>query len=328
MAYPHSMRVRASLLVAVMAVALPGCLAGRFAVEVSDRLAQEPEAGSIPEIDVFVTAYGRDSISVYLDGPDSDRRAIAEGIVALLGFPARIAHQDDLYPDTDTIELDGRLIRREGDDWVMDFDGSGMLPILRDAGYSEAILVLCTPPVETRLSADKAPDLGELDVVCDLGGRGWTFSTTEEPLRFRVTLVPEPAHYLAYAAGVLLATVLLGALAWFLGDKLRGGPFQRRSAASVAIGLVGGGSAAFGLGVLAAGIGGAAGPADNLALARDLGVGGYAGSILFPALIATAPGIIFAIKLVRRRADDPEEPTQMMPVPPPGPPGAPPLPWS
>jgi hypothetical protein len=324
------MRFRASIAFVGIALALPACLAGRFATEASDRLAQPPEAGVIPEIDLMVTARSADACAVFLDGYDSDRRAIAERTAAALGFPGRIAHEDDFSPDTDTIRLGGRLIEREDDErWVMDFDASEILPILRDAGYDEAILVLCTPPVETRLRASRPADLGDLDVVCDLGGRGWTFFTTDEPLRFRATFVPEPADYLGYAAGVLLATVLFGALAWFLGDKLRSGPFRRRSAASVAIGLIGGGFAAFGLGALTAGVGAAAGPAANLVLARDLGAGGYASSVLFPSLIATAPGIIFATKLLRRGThDDDDRIAPMMPVPPPGPPGAPPLPWS
>jgi hypothetical protein len=41
-------------------------------------------------------------------------------------------------------------------------------------------------------------------------------------------LSPDDGKYLAYAAGVLLGVVLLSALAWFIGTKLREGPFRRR----------------------------------------------------------------------------------------------------
>ena len=313
-------------------VLLPACLSGLFALDAGSRLDQAAEPTDLPEIDLWINASGDDTIEVYLDGPASDRRRIAEGVAAWLGFPGAIAHEHDVYPDTSTVSLGSRLIEPGADDeWMLDLDTTGLARVLVTTGHSEGSLVICTPVVETRIRATEPPDIDVLDTVCGLSGEGWTIRTFEtgQP-RIRITLLPDPAYYLAYAAGVLLGTVLLGAFAWWLATKLRSGPFQNRSAASVAIGLVAGGIAAIGLAGATAGAGALAGPADNLALTRNLAVGGYASSLLFPALVASAPGILFATMLVRRRPDEEDDGAigrGIAPPAPPGPPGPPPLPW-
>ncbi|MGH2784982.1 MAG: hypothetical protein ACRDJ1_06955, partial [Actinomycetota bacterium] len=265
----------------------------------------------------------------YLQGASSDRRQIAEATAAWLGFPGRIAHEDEFFPDTATVDLGKRLIEPgDGDEWVLDLDTSRLMSLVRGAGYGEAVLTVCTPAVETRLRASRPPDIDLLDTVCDLEGFGWTLLAADEPLRIRATLIPEPADYLAYAAGTLLGSILLGALAWWIGDRLRRGPFRRRSGASVAIGLIGGGFAAIGSAALTAAIGATAGPADNLALSRDLTLGGFVQSVLYPALIAAAPGIIFTLMLVRRRPWAEEDAPPPMSMSTPGSAGPPPLPWT
>lgn len=326
--------VRMLLAVAVL-ILFPACLAGRFALEAGKRLNQAGEPTGRPEIDLWINGPGNDTIDVFLDGPASDRRQIAEGVAAWLGFPRAIAHEHDLYPDTSTIEINGRLIEPGADDeWVLDIDATGLARVLVATGYDAGALVICTPTVETRIRASEPPDLDLIGSVCERSGRGWTIRTLEtgQP-RIRITLLPDTAYYLAYAAGVLLGTVLLVAFAWWLVTKLRNGPFKHRSAASVAIGLIAGGIAGIGLASATAAAGALVGPADNLALARNLAVGGYAASLLFPALIASAPGIVFATMLIRRRpADDGGaiRPGVAPPAPPgpPRPPGPPPLPWS
>ena len=313
-------------------VALPSCLPGLFALDEGSRLDQAAPPAGRPEVDLWVNASGEDTIDVFLDGRSSDRRRIAEGVAAWLGFPGVIAREHDIYPDPSRVEIDGRLIEPGADDeWMLDLDTTGLARVLVTTGYREGALVICTPTVETRIRASEPPDIDLLDTVCELSGRGWTIRTFEtgQP-RIRVTLLPDTAYYLAYAAGVLLGTVLLGAFAWWLATKLRSGPFQRRSAASVAIGLIAGSIAAIGLTAATATSGAIAGPADNLALARDLAVGGYASSLLFPALIASAPGIIFATMLVRRRPSDVDDGVIAPGIVPPAPPGSaapPPLPW-
>ena len=316
-----------------MLVILPGCIAGRVALEAGNRMDQAAEPTDVPEIDLWINASGDDTIDVFLDGPSSDRRRIAEGVAAWLGFPRAIAHEHDFYPDTSTVQVDGHLIEPGADDeWVLDLDATGLARVLVTTGHREGSLVICTPVVETRIRASVPPDLDASDTVCELSGRGWTISTFEtgQP-RIRITLLPDPVYYLAYAAGVLLGTVLLGAFAWWLATKLRNGPFRRRSAASVAIGLIAGSIAAIGLAAATAVAGALAGPADNLALARNFAAGGYASSLLFPALVASAPGILFATMLVRRRPsenhDDGVIGPGIGPPAPPGPPGPPPLPW-
>ena len=308
------------------------CLPGLLALDGDARLGQVEEPTDLPEIDLWINAAGEDTIEVYLNGRSSDRRRIAEGVAAWLGFPGAIAHEHDLYPDTSTVQLDGRLIEPGAEnEWVLDLDTTGLARVLVTTGYEGATLSICTPVVETRVSASEPPDLDTFDTVCELIGRGWTIPTFETgPLTIRITLLPEPAYYLAYAAGVLLGTVLFGAFAWWLATKLRSGPFPRRSGASVAIGLIAGGFATIGLAAVTAGTGALAGPADNLALARDLAVGGYASSLLFPALVASAPGILFATMLVRRRPADEDDAMGpgLAPTAPPGSPAPPPLPWN
>jgi hypothetical protein len=321
------------LLPALFALAiLPGCLAARFAVEFSDRFAQFLEEGDAPEIDLHIRGPGDDSIEVYSEGSPTDRRRIAEGVAAWLGFPNALAYENEFYPDTTTVDLDTRLVEPgSGDEWILDIEGAGLMRVLMATGFDSAVLSVCTPHVETRVRSSRPPDFGFDETFCESDGRGWVILTSDiEPLTARVTLLPDAVYYLAYGAGVLLAMVVIGALAWWLGDKLRRGPFRSRSAAAVAIGLIGGSFAAIGLGVVAAGIGAGAGPADNLALARDLTIGGFVSSILFPALIASAPGIVFALMLVRKRPWPDEVVLPIgpgAPPQPPGPPAPPPLPW-
>jgi hypothetical protein len=312
--------------------AMPACFAGEVALDVASRVEGTNEAIDGPEIDVYVRSHGGDAIDVFLEDSASDRRAIAEGVAAWLGFPGRIAHEHPFFPDTSTIELDERLIEpASGDEWMLDLDTAGLTVLLRTTGYTEAALVLCTPAVETRLRASRPPDLEFSARVCDTNVRGWALFTSDAPLRVRATFVPEPAHYLAYAAAVLLGTILFGALAWWIGDRLRRGPFRRRSGASVAIGLIGGGFALAGLAVVTGVVGALAGPADNLALSRDFTFEGFVSAVLWPALLAAGPGVIFATQLIRRRPWADDAPLSSTPPGAPGWGGRPPppsLPWS
>jgi hypothetical protein len=130
---------------------------------------------------------------------------------------------------------------------------------------------------------------------------------------------------------VVLGTVVLGGVSWFVGDRLRRGPFRRRNAVSVAIGLIAGGFLAVAAMGSTIGIGVGLGPADNLALAKDLPQGAYGGSVAGPAVLALIPGVLLAILLVRKRpwpAEPVPEEWRPWPVPPPpgSTPGAPPPP--
>lgn len=311
---------------------LPACWAGEVALEAGAFSQQDGGTIDGPAIDVYIRSHGGDAIEVFLEGSASDRRQIAEGVAGWLGFPGRIAHEHPFFEETSTVDIGERLIEPGPDDaWLLDVDTSRLTVLLRTMGYNQAGLLFCTPAVETRISASRPPDL-EYDVPpCDAGSNGWVLFTDEEPLRLRMTFLPEPADYLAFAAAVLLGVLIFGALAWWLADRLRRGPFRRRSGASVAIGLIGGAFATVGLAAVTAGVGALAGPADNLALARDLDAGGYASAVLWPALLATAPGIIFGTLLIRRRPwKDDEEPMSTISPGAPGIPGPPPpgLPWA
>ena len=321
---------RMSWALVALACVLPACVAGEVALDAAATQEDTAEPIHGPQITIFVRSHGGDAVEVYLEGSASDRRAIAEGVAAWLGFQDRIAHEHPFFEDVSTVDIGERIIEAGSDDeWVLVVNTSRLNVLLRSIGYREAALVFCTPAVETQLGASRPADLRYEIPPCDAGNHGWALLTSESPLSVRMTFLPEPADYLAYAAAVLLGVLLSGTLSWWIGDRLRRGPFRRRSAASVAIGLIGGAFATIGLAVVTGVAGALAGPADNLALARDLTASGYASSVLWPALIATAPGIIFATLLARRRPwADEEEPVAPTPPGVPGSPAPPRLPWS
>jgi len=295
------------------------------------QLTQAPNS-NLPEIDVILNAAGGDAVSVFLEGSASARFRIAEAAAEWLGAVGAPASADAYDPDVATVQLDRRLVTRSGDAWTLTLETSTMQSAVENEGFEGFDLFVCHPAVETRIDASRRPDYpGDVDVCY----RGYGWAVVGEPLRASVRMLPDTADYLRYLAGVVLGVVLLSALAWFIGDRLRRGPFRRRSPAPVAIGLLAGSMVAVvGFGA-AVGVGAGAGPADNLALAKDLGVGPLAAAVGLPGLAGVIPGVIFAILLVRKRpwADEPPaEEWRPWPVPPPpGPPGAeppPPLPWS
>jgi hypothetical protein len=280
-----------------------------------------------PEIDITLNAAGGDAISVYLPDAASRRFRIAEETAGTFGIASPVAEQDVFEPDTATVQLESRLVTRGGDDWNLSFDTTRISSIVHGQGYEGYYLFLCHPAVKARVDASVPQDITGVDSYCFHGG-GWTI--VDEEVEIRLTLLPEISRYLAYLAGVILGVVLLGGIALLVGDKLRRGPFRRRNAGAVALGLIVGIIVAgVGLGA-AASAGAGAGPADNLALAKDLGVGLYALSVALPTLFGAIPGIIFAVLLVRKRPwrDDPEpEAFRGWPAPPPpGGPGSPPPP--
>jgi hypothetical protein len=141
--------------------------------------------------------------------------------------------------------------------------------------------------------------------------------------------------YLIFVAAVLLGVLVLSALAWLVGSRLREGPFRRRNAGAVALGLVVGTFVIAGVSVAIGTTAADLGPSDNLALAKDLGVGLTALSAGIPALVGVIPGVLFMVLLVKRRPwpDEPSHREAMpwpAPPPPPSEPGTtppPPLPF-
>ena len=281
-----------------------------------------------PEIDLNINASGADSIDVYFDGPRSTRFNIAQEAAHWLGATQTPVTDSDFEPDVATVQLDTRLIRRSGDVWVASFDTALLHEGVEAHGYDTVFLFVCHPAVRTIVRTSRQPDFAPQDTYC-IHGVG--FVVDSEAVQISMTLLPKTADYLGYVGGVILGVVLLAALAWFVGDKLRRTVFRRRSPAAVVIGMGAALFAGSGAVIATAVLGAVAGPADNLALAKDLGAPAYAGSIAGPSLLGLLPAIIFAVLMVKRRPwrDDPID-TTPRPWPAPPPPGStggpPPLP--
>ena len=325
------MRIALRIAPAILVLAtLPACFqAGSGLAGLREAPFSEP-APAEPEIDIWLNGAGGDSIDVWYGGPSSERFEIAEGVAAWLGAPNAIARESDYLQDTATAQVTGHFAQERGDVWEFRVNTKGLREAIAASGVGAATLVICYPLVDASVASSVPPDLGFDEIVCDFDGRGWHIAASGEDFDIGVTLRPDPAVYLTYAASVLLAVVLLGALAWWLGDTLRRGPFRQRNAVSVVIGLVAGGFTIVLGGAFAATAGIASGAGDNLALARHLTSGGLAMVVAFPALIATAPGIVFGTLLVRRRPwADEDEPARPVPhgPPPDGGVAPPPLPW-
>lgn len=311
-----------------LAALLPGCFVlGRDLPTAQDT--QNVPAPSVPEVDLWLNGSGGDAIDVWWNAWAPERLEVAEGVARWLGVANPIALDNELLSDTASVQLDRRLATMHGSDWVFDVETTGLASVLEGAKQPVATLVICTPKVDPSFVGGREPDLAFDEVSCDFDGRGWNVAASDSPLAIRVTMRPDAGDYLTFAAAVLLGVVLLGALAWWVGDRLRRGPFRRRNGASVAIGLIAGVFSAFALAGAVVSAASFSGAADNLALARDMTLGGEVSSVAFPALIAAVPGIVFATLLIRqRRWSDEREPG----IPPPGTDhtasvAPPPLPW-
>lgn len=274
----------------------------------------------LPAVSIVINAAGGDAVDVYSEGSEGTRITMAEDAAEWLGADLAIAEPHLFFDDVATAQLDQRLVTRQGNAWVLRFNTEALLPIVHDAGYEGANLFICHPSVETRVDSSRAPDFDAAYAGC-LNGVGWEV-LDERPVTVSLSMLPEVTDYLIFVAATLLSILLLTALAWVLGNRLREGPYRRRNAGAVALGIV---SGLFAIGVLAAATGiiaAEAGPSDNLALARNLGVGPVALSAGIPALVGAVPGLLFMVLLVKQRPW-PEDPlprgTMPWPAPPPPP---------
>jgi hypothetical protein len=295
----------------------------------SDVSQQQPEG---PDIEIIINASGGDAVKVYYEGSASDRFKIAEGAAAWLGAPGYPATDDIYETDTAVVQLNRRLVTRAGDAWTLQLDTRTLQDTFPDETMDVFGLFVCHPIVEVRVEGSRQPDFFDEDAssYC-YHGDGWLVDR-DLPVAATFTLLPDAADYLRYAAGLALGIVVLFGLAWFVGDRLRRGPFRRRNAVAVAIGLIAGGFVSFGALGVAVAVGAGLGPADNLALAEDLSAAATAGLVAAPALVALIPGMVFATLLVRRRpwregaTSEELRPWAWPPPPPPGGPGATPPP--
>ena len=277
----------------------------------------------LPDVTITLNAAGDDAIDVYTEGTEDKRIYIAEAVGDRLGEEYSFAIPDYLDENVASVQLDRRLLQPRGDSWSFAFDTAAIQQAVAYGGYDSFNLIVCHPAVATEISATRPPDFD----AC-FNGAGWVVDATA--INISVEARPEVTHYLGFVAGVFLGVVLLGALAWVIGTRLRTGPFRRRTPGAVALGLIAGGIVIVGV---ASTIGFASadlGPSDNLALAEDLRVGLYALSAGAPALIGGIPGLIFMVLLVKKRPwpDEPAAEARPWPAPPPptGPPSAPPPP--
>jgi len=317
-------RVALTALVAALLLSLQGCV---FFIPNSIRAFNElrkiqdqalPGVPAGPEIDIVLAASGGDAIDVFFPRAGRQERfLIAVAAAEWLRVGDALPVQNEFDPDVVTVQLDRRLPSRVGAHLVLTLETGTLQRMMRRQGYTGFHLFVCHPAVETRYRASRAHDYPEGAGYCFHGG-GWRVS--DDGLQVSVTMLPDTVDYLRFLAGVVLGIVLFGSLAWFVGDKLRRGPFRHRGPGAVALGLIAGaGASVAGLGATV-GVAAAAGPADNLALAKDLGVGMYALSVALPGLAAMIPGVVFATLLMRKRpwpAEEPPEIYRSWPAPPP-----------
>ncbi len=324
-------RCRILLLIGALVLVLPSCGFPFFfptenPVSTYKNFRSLVESGGVnedlPAVSIVLNAAGGDAVEVYTEAAEGTRITIAEDAAEWLGVDFVIAEPDLLDDNVATAQLEQRLVKRQGDEWVMSFDTDGLLPIVHDAGYEGANLIICHPNVDARFTSSRPPDFDAADVGC-FGGRGWEV-LDEEPVTVSLRLLPEVNDYLIFVAAVLLGLLVLSAIAWLVGSRLREGPFRRRNAGAVALGLVVGAFVIAGVSITTGTSAADLGPSDNLAMAKDLGVGLYALSAAIPALVATIPGLLFVMLLARRRPW-PDEPPRREAMPWPAPP-PPPLP--
>lgn len=334
---PPARRVaRAALALAGLTLATSCLFSGPDTFRAIDRSSTDrtPNIGpAFLDVTLVITASGGDAVDVSFPGSIVTRRRIAEIVASWLELGSPQIEENDLVEDVTTIRdrSSKRLIRKARSGWSLTLDTQPLQQGLRLEGESGFNLEICHPAVAATLHATRAPDydaLGSSNLSC-VDGFGWSIRTDDPTFRVTVLLLPKTSFYVAYVAGSIVGMALLSAAAWSLGRRLRRGPFRRRNAAAVAIGLVAGGMAAAGFAFAVAMSGALFGPADNLALAKDLGVGMYVAFVALPGLFGTIPGIVFATLLVFRRPWPDEE---MGDAPRPWgasspPPAPPPLPW-
>ncbi len=305
-----------------LGVLVPSCLfvPGNNPVDAyrsARRLAEFDEVDPrIPHITIVLHAFREDAIDVYSPGSEEEQIFIAEAAAASFGESFPVAEPNFFEDNRADVQLGHRLLKREGDLYTLTVPTQGLQAAVESREYSGFDLLICPPNAEAVFLASRPPDFE----AC-INGRAWEVG--DERLTVTVTVRPRTAHYLIFVASVILGLVLLGALAWFVGSRLREGPFRNRTSSAVALGLI--------VGVLAGGgvawsIASAAmqlGPSDNIALSKDLGVGLYALSAALPALAGAIPGLIFLILLVKRRPWPDQLRPELPAFPPPPPPGGP-----
>jgi hypothetical protein len=285
----------------------------------------------VPVVEVVINAAGGDAVSVETQGDDPERIRLAEAAAGALGASGYFATEDLFRPNTAVVRLNRRLVSPSEDRWTLRFETGQITTAMLAEGYRSYDLYVCHPSVEARFDASRSPDLPAFGHCRQ--GEGWSIGGDD--LLIGIELEPKSSHYFVFLAAVLLASVVLSALAWVSVDRLRRGPFRRRTAASIALGVV--------AGILVAGIdagtvaniGATLGPAHNLALTRDLGLAALVGVVAAPAAVAAVPGLIVAALLLRKRPWGEEEvPAEWKPWPEPPPPGSttaapppPPMPW-
>lgn len=317
---------RCGLLLAAFAFVLPSCIfiPRDPATRYRDFLTELDRTDStIPHITIQLHAFGDDAIDVYTDGTEESRLSIAEATARALGEEFPVAEPSYFEDNIASVQLSRHLPARADETWTLTLTTSTLSEAVDDEGYSRFDLLICPPHVETRFSADVPPDFE----AC-LNGRAWEVGA--EAITITMTMRPQTEHYLVYIAATLIGLVLLGGLAWFVGSRLREGPFRYRSSSAVAVGIIGGVAAIAAVTTTIVSAGAGLGPADNLALAKNLGVGSYILSVGAPAALALIPGLIFMILLVKKRPwpDEliPEIRTWPAPPPPTRPPTTPPPP--
>lgn len=252
---------------------------------------------------VLTDARGRDAIELYDVGAsrDSHEYDLARSVgdvfdlersetnVTLNGYD----FLDDLQPYDIRIEIDGRLVERSGDEWVLVVPAERLLRSIENYGYDSIALTVCAAEVPVVYASTRVAD----DIDNDRC-RYWEVTTGSDNA-ITITERPRESTYWTVVGLLAAAVGLLSILSWSLAGSLR-----RRSAlrelttSTITVSLA----------VLSAGVGCAAiamiafammdRPFTDLVLAHDLGVGGSFAVVAMPAILTGLPFVVTALRLL------------------------------
>lgn len=287
---------------------LGGCVFN--ALESIQALQSADVVGSEPDVEIEYSiraAKGDDVITVYAD----ESRDVLLDIVPALGIQSP-RYGTEQYGFTSIRDAGReRLITRSDDRWNMTIEAGIIQQLLAAGGVERFRITLCHPSVEVRVL--RAPR-NSAEAICDAPfGLAWDIEQSETAGPLTLELMPSDVPWNAYVIGVIVWFALFSLIAFATGRVMRR-DLPRTGGAMVLIVLIVGLLGSVVAAGATLGIWLVAGPADNLALSRDLDLGGMATAILGPAAGAFVPWVTLVLTVAwgmrwRHRRRDVEPPS-------------------